>query len=120
MASLTQDQHYVGVVATFNDAHTPPRPAAIDETDHPVAVASSDETVLTIANVAVAADKKSVTFDIETVAVGTARVTVSADANVSAGTVEDIVLTSEDITVTPGAAGQATGGAIALPAASDK
>jgi len=120
MATLTQDQHFVGVTVTFFDNHTPPRPAAIDQSDGPPVVASSDETVITIANLAVAPDNMSLTFDVESVGVGTAHLTVTADANTAPGTVDDIILTSEDVVVTPGAAGQATGGNISFPAASDK
>lgn len=120
MATANQDQHWVGVTATFNDSHTPPRAAPIDQSDHPPAVASSDETVLTIANVVVAADSMSVSFDVETVAPGMARVTVTADANTAPGQTNDITLTSEDVTVTAGAPGQATGGNILFSAATPK
>jgi hypothetical protein len=120
MATLTQDQHFVGVTVTFFDGHTPPRPATIDQSDGPPVVASSDETVITITNLVVAPDDKSLTFDVESVGVGTAHFTVTADANMATGQVSDIILTSEDVQVTPGTAGQAAGGTITLPSATDK
>lgn len=119
MATLTQDQQFVGVTCAFFDNHTPPRPAPIDQTDGPPVVASSDGTVLSIANMVVAADNLSLTFDVVSVGVGTGRVTVTADAQIGAG-VTNITVTSEDVTVTPGAAGQAVSGSITFPAASAK
>lgn len=120
MATLTQDQQFVGVTVAFFDSHTPPRPAKIDTSDGPPTVASSDETVISIANLVVAPDGLSLTFDVPSVGLGTARVAVTADANTAPGTVENITVTSEDVTVTPGAAGPAATGTFTFPAASDK
>jgi hypothetical protein len=67
------------------------RPAEVD--DVPV-WASSDETVLTVE-----AEADGMTASIVTVAPGTARVTVHADADLGDGVV-DLVGVSEDVTVT--------------------
>jgi len=117
--TLTQDQHFVGVTCAFFDNHTPPRPAPIDQSDGPPTVVSSDPTVCTIANLVVAADNMSLSFDVESVAVGTCTIAVTADANTTAGQVTDITV-SDSVTVTPGAPGQAATGTLTFPAASAK
>jgi hypothetical protein len=91
MATLTTDQFYQAVALTITDSKG--RPAEVDE---PPTWASSDETVLTVT---VASDGMSA--DINTVAVGTARVTVTADADLGEGVVP-ITGVTEDIIVTSG------------------
>jgi hypothetical protein len=91
MADITTDQYFQGVALTITDDRG--RPAAVD--GEPV-WASSDETVL---SVVVAAGGMSA--DILSVAPGTARVTVSADADLGAG-VQTITGVTEDINVTNG------------------
>jgi hypothetical protein len=86
---------FTNQVASFTivilDSQTPPQPAKVDGI--PV-YASSDETILTVASVA---DGMSGT--VTTVSVGTARFTVTADADLGAG-VTTITGTSEDVVVT--------------------
>lgn len=91
MANINTDQRYDAVSLDITDSTG--RPAKVDGV--PV-WASSDETVV---SVAAAADGMSAVVD--TVAVGVARITVSADADLGAGTTS-ITGVSEDITVTPG------------------
>lgn len=91
MANITTDQHFPNAVLSITDAHD--RPAPVEGA--PV-WASSDETVLTVV---VAVDGMS--GDIMTVAPGTARITVTADADLGSG-VETITGVSEDIVVTSG------------------
>lgn len=79
------------VVLTIMDSHTPPRPALVDGI--PV-WASSDETVLRISP---ATDGMSAIF--EAVAIGTARATVTADADLDPGVTSTITDISEDIVV---------------------
>ncbi len=91
MADITTDQFYPDVALTITDAQG--RPAAVDGV--PV-WASSDETVV---SVVAAADGLSAV--VSSVAAGTARVTVSADADLGAGVVP-ITGVTEDINVTNG------------------
>lgn len=91
MASLTTDQYYPSVVLTITDSKG--RPAPVDGV--PV-WASSDETVIRVTP-----DATGMMASVDTVAPGTARVTVSADADLGAGTVT-ITGVSEDIDVTSG------------------
>ena len=93
MANVTTDQNYPNVVLTITDNHVPPRPAPVDGI--PV-WGSSDDTVL---GVVPAAD--GMTAVVNTVAPGTARISVSADADTGAGVVT-ITGVSEDIVVTSG------------------
>lgn len=88
---VTTDQRFPNVTLTITDSKG--RPAAVDGV--PV-WASSDDTVLAVTP---AADGMSAAVD--TVAPGTARVTVSADADLGAGTVP-ITGVSEDVNVTSG------------------
>ena len=91
MADITTDQNFPSVALVITDSRG--RPAAVDGV--PV-WASSDETVISVTP---AADGMSAVVD--TVAPGTARVTVSADADLGAGVVP-ITGVSEDINVTSG------------------
>lgn len=91
MASVTTDQFFPSVVLSIMDSLG--RPAPVDGI--PV-WASSDDTVLAITP---AADGMSAVVD--TVAPGTARITISADADMGAGVVP-ITGVSEDVDVTPG------------------
>lgn len=102
-ATLNTDQHYENVTLSITDSRG--RAAAVEGA--PV-WASSDETVLTVA---AAADGMSAS--IETVAPGTARVTVSADADLGAGVTEEI-----EVTLAP--AGAASVITLTLPAATEK
>lgn len=93
MADITTDQNFPTAVLTITNKKTG-GPATVDGI--PV-WASSDETVLTA--VATADGMGAV---IDTVAPGTARVTVTGDADLGAG-VAPITGVSEDIIVTAGA-----------------
>lgn len=91
MANATTDQNYPSAVLSIKDDKG--RAAKVDGV--PV-WASSDETVLTAV---AAADGMSGV--VNTVAPGTARITVSADADLGAGVIP-ITGVSEDVIVTPG------------------
>jgi len=93
MANATTDQNFPNVVLSILDNHVPPRPAPVDGV--PV-WGSSDDTVL---RVTPSADGMSAVVD--TVAPGTARISVSADADTGAGVVP-LTGVSEDIVVTSG------------------
>lgn len=111
MADVNTDQNFPSVVLEVMDGHTPPRPARVDGV--PV-WASSDETVITVV---AAADGMSAVID--TVAPGTARVTVTADADLGAG-VETLTGVSDDINVTLGPLSKASLVTLALGAPADK
>lgn len=91
MADINTDFNYPNVALVITDPKG--RPAAVDGV--PV-WASSDDTVLSVTP---AADGMSAVVD--TVAAGTARITVSADADLGAG-VTTITGVSEDVNVTIG------------------
>jgi hypothetical protein len=91
MADITTDQSYPNVALVITDSKG--RPAAVDGV--PV-WASSDETVLTVI-----AAPDGMSAAVNTVAIGTARITVSADADLGAG-VASITGVSEDVNVTQG------------------
>lgn len=91
MADITTDQRFDNVVLSITDDRG--RPAAVDGV--PV-WASSDETVLVVTP---AVDGMSAVVD--SVAPGTARITVSADADLGSG-VQTITGVSEDVNVTNG------------------
>ena len=97
--NVTTDQNFPHVVLEIMDGHTPPRPAKVDGV--PV-WASSDETVLLVTP---AVDGMSAVVD--TVAPGTARITVTADADLGAG-VKTLTGVSEDIVVELGTLGMAS------------
>lgn len=123
MATATQDQRWndadgSAIVVTFFDSHTPPRPAKIDTSDRQPVVAVSDGTVLIAGAVTVAPDNMSVKINMDVGSVGSGTFTVDSDVNLASGQDTSLLLTSEVITVTPGAAGQAASGAIAIPPAS--
>lgn len=109
MADINTDQNYPNVALSITDSRG--RPARVDGV--PV-WASSDETVLTVA---AAADGMSAVVD--TVAAGTARITVSADADLGAG-VTEITGVSEDVNVTIGPNSVASTIALNLGAPADK
>ena len=109
MADINTDQHYPNVALTITDSKG--RPAKVDGV--PV-WASSDETVLTVA---AAADGMSA--DIETVAPGVARITVTADADLGPG-VSTITGVSEDVNVTQGPSFTASSMVLNLGAPADK
>ena len=109
MADINTDQFYPSVVLTITNKKG--QPAAVDGI--PV-WASSDETVLTVTE---AADGMS--GAINTVALGTARVTVTADADLGAG-VNTITGVTEDINVTLGPNSQASVMTLALGSPADK
>ena len=109
MADITTDQNYPNVQLTITDAKG--RPAKVDGV--PV-WASSDETVLAVTP---AADGMSALID--TVAAGTARATVSADADLGAG-VLTITGVTEDVNVTLGTGRQASVLALSLGTPVDK
>ena len=91
MADITTDFYYQGVALVITDADGDAAPV-----DGVPVWASSDETVLSVTP---AADGMSA--DISTVAPGTARITVSADADMGSG-VQTITGATEDINVTNG------------------
>jgi hypothetical protein len=91
MADITTDQRFDNVVLSITDSRG--RPAPVDGV--PV-WASSDETVLTVT-----ASVDGMSAVVDSVAPGTARVTVSADADMGAGVVS-ITGVSEDVNVTNG------------------
>jgi hypothetical protein len=97
MANINTDQHYPSVLLSILDSAG--RPASVDGI--PV-WASSDETIITVVPTA-----DGMGAAIETVAPGTARVTVSADADLGEGVVE-ITGVTEDIIVTMGPSHVAT------------
>jgi hypothetical protein len=97
MAAINTDQHFPSVVLSILDSAG--RPATVDGI--PV-WASSDETVITVIPTA-----DGMGAAIETVAPGTARVTVSVDADMGEGIVE-LTGVTEDIVVSIGPSHQAT------------
>ena len=112
MADITTDQNYPNVVLVILDNHTPPRPAKVEGVP---AWASSDITVLVVTP---SSDGMSAVVD--SVAPGTARITVTADANLDPGVTTEITGVSEDVNVTLGAAGPASVISLALGASADK
>lgn len=106
---VTTDQNFPNVTLSITDSQG--RPAAVDGV--PV-WASSDSTVLSVTP---AADGMSAVVD--TVAAGTARITVSADADLGSGVME-ITGVSEDVNVTLGTSHQASVIALSLGAPADK
>jgi hypothetical protein len=97
MATINTDQNFPNVVLSITDSKG--RPAKVDGV--PV-WASSDETVLTATP---SADGMSGVVD--TVAPGTARITITADANLT-GDVETITGVSEDVVVSLGPGSKAS------------
>lgn len=91
MANALTAQTAHGTLEIF-DGQTPPQPAMVEAGS--VVWASSDPTVLTVV---AAADGMS--FDVTTVAPGTARLSVTADADLGTG-VQTITGSSEDVVVT--------------------
>lgn len=109
MVDVTTDQNFPHVVLTITDAKG--RPARVDGV--PV-WSTSDVTVL---SVKAGADGMSAVVD--TVATGTARVVVQADADLGAG-VSTITGVSEDVNVTLGSSSVASTMALSLGAPVDK
>jgi hypothetical protein len=114
MPKMNQDERIVGITAVFFDDKG--RPATIDVQDGPPEWNASDPAVLTFVSPVVAPDGKSATVEVWGGAVG-AGVTISvlADANMGAGTVETIILSwdpADPWEVTPGPAGQASSGTL--------
>jgi hypothetical protein len=91
MADIFTGQRFPSVTITIMDSQNPPQPATVDGI--PI-WASSDDTVLTVD---AAADGMSAV--ISSVAPGVGRVSVTADADLGAGT-QSIVGVSEDVNVT--------------------
>lgn len=109
MADVNTDQFFPNVMLTITDDRG--RPATVDGV--PV-WASSDETV-----VRATAAGDGMSAQIDTVAPGTARITVSADADLGAGIVS-ITGVSEDINVSLAPPGQAAVVTLTLGVAADK
>jgi hypothetical protein len=109
MADINTDQNFPNVTLSITDSRG--RPARVDGV--PV-WASSDETVLVATP---AADGMSAVVD--TVAVGTARITISADADLGNG-VQPITGVSEDVNVTQGPSTVAATMTLNLGAPADK
>ncbi len=97
MADINTDQNYPNVALTITNAKG--NPAAVDGI--PV-WASSDATVL-----AVTPSDDGMSAVVDTVAPGTARITVTADADLGPGTTT-ITGVSEDVNVTLGPSSQAS------------
>jgi hypothetical protein len=109
MADINTDQYYPNVALTITDST-----GAAARVDGVPAWASSDATVL---SVQVAADGMSAA--VMTVGPGTARVSVSADADLGAG-VTTLTGVSEDINVTLGPSHQASVMTLSLGLPADK
>lgn len=97
MADINTDQNYPNATISFQTSSG--QPANVDGVP---TWASSDETVL-----AVEPNADGMSALINTVAPGTARITVTADADLGQGT-QTITGVSEDINVTMGPSGQAS------------
>jgi len=95
--TITTDEDFPNVTIAINDTHGNPAPV-----DGVPVWASSDETVLSVTP---ASDGMSAL--VATVAPGTARVTVTADADLGSGT-KTITGVSPDVDVTQGASFQAS------------
>lgn len=106
---VTTDQHFPTVSLSIKNARGQDAPV-----DGVPVWASSDETVLTVT---AAGDGMSAVVD--TVGPGTARISVTADADVGAGVVE-IVGVSEDVNVTIGPNTQASVMTLDLGAPAEK
>jgi hypothetical protein len=109
MADLNTDQEFAGVVLAITDSRG--RPATVDGA--PV-WSSSDETVV---SVVATADGMGAT--ISSVAPGTARVSVQADADLGEGSTP-VTGVTEDIVVTQAGPGAAAVLKLTLGAATDK
>lgn len=109
MADINTDQRFDNVQLAITDSRG--NPASVDGA--PV-WASSDETVLTVTP---AADGMSAVVD--SVAPGTARISVTADADMGAGT-KTITGVSEDVNVTLGPSSQASNFVFTFGAPVDK
>lgn len=109
MADITTDQRFDNVTLSIKNARGEDAPV-----DGAPVWASSDETVL---SVAAAADGMSAV--VNTVGPGTARISVSADADVGGGT-ETIHGVSEDVNVTVGPNSRASVMTLNLGAPVDK
>lgn len=109
MADITTDQWYPSVTLAITNAAG--QPAQVQGV--PV-WASSDETILVAT-----AGADGMTGSINTVAPGTARITVSADADMG-DAVATITGVTEDINVTMGTSGQASVMTLTLGAPTDK
>lgn len=97
MADITTDQNYQNVTIQIRDSRGLPAPV-----DGVPVWASSDETVL-----AVTPSSDGMSALVDTVAPGTARVSVTVDADRGAG-IETVVGVSEDVNVTQGASSKAS------------
>lgn len=109
MADINTDQRFDNVSLGITNSHGDPAP--VDGVPH---WASSDETVLAVTP---SADGMSAMVD--TVAPGTARVSVTADADLGAGT-KTITGVSEDVNVTMGPSFQASNFVFTFGAPVDK
>jgi hypothetical protein len=109
MADINTDQRYDNVTLSITNAA-----GGAASVDGVPVWASSDETVVTVT---AGADGMSAVID--TVAPGTARVTVTADADLGSGT-QELVGVTEDIIVTLGPSSQASVMTLTLGAPVDK
>lgn len=109
MADITTDQNFPSVSLTIVDSQG--RPATVDGVP---AWASSDATILTAT---ASADGMSAVVD--TVGPGTARISVTADADMGAGVVT-LTGVSEDVNVTLGTSHNASLMTLTLGAPADK
>lgn len=109
MAEITTGQMFPNVTLTIKDAKG--RPAKVDGV--PI-WAVSDETVLRVT-----ASADGMSADVDSVAPGVARVTVSVDTDLGTG-VTNLTGISEDVTVTQDASSVASALALDLGAPEDK
>jgi len=91
MATINTDQNFPAVTLAITNSAGAPAPV-----DGIPVWATSDATILTVT-----AGPDGMTAAVATVGVGVARISVTADADLGAGTLE-ITGTSEDVTVTSG------------------
>lgn len=109
MVDITTDQTFPSVALVITNNHGQPAPV-----DGAPVWASSDETVLTVTP---SVDGMSAAVD--TVGAGTARISVTADADLGAG-VSTITGVSDDVNVTIGPNSVASHVTLALGAPADK
>ncbi len=109
MADITTDQNFPNVALEITDSHG--TPAKVDGI--PV-WASSDETVLSVTP-----SDDGMSAIVDTVAPGTARISVTADADLGSGT-NTITGVSEDVNVTQGPSFQASNFKFSFGAPADK
>src|SRR5262245_47686215 len=103
MATMNQDQQFEKITVTFFDNNTPPRPAKIDVSDRQPSIIVNNPSVAQPANVVVADDGTSMTFDLLAGTVGDTDGGIDCDINTEAGVdLSKVFEWGETVTVTPG------------------